>query len=153
MPRGRLTIALEAHPDLATFAFMMTSATKSLTSKNIALFGATGTAGNGAARALRAAGHTVTAYGRSDPQIDGIAFKHTTFDDVTFSKPYDAIVSCIASRTGAPKDAWRIDHDANIAIMNATKTAASPNSFCSRPSASKNPCSPSSMPNSALKLH
>ena len=94
-------------------------------SKSIALFGATGTAGRGTARALRDAGHSVTAYGRSDPQIDGVAFIPTDLDSVTLPA-HDAVVSCIASRTGAPADAWRIDHDANLAILNAAKRAGIP---------------------------
>lgn len=93
------------------------------TSKNIALFGATGTAGRGTARALRDAGHSVTAYGRTHPQIDGIAFKSASFTDLALPAHHDAVISCIASRTGAPADAWRIDHDANLAILNAAKHA------------------------------
>jgi divinyl chlorophyllide a 8-vinyl-reductase len=38
-------------------------------------------------------------------------------------KPFDAVVSCIASRTGAQKDAWAIDHDANLAALEAAKNA------------------------------
>lgn len=93
--------------------------------KKIALFGVTGTAGRATAAALRDAGHDVTALGRSDPQIDGIPFVQTDVNDPTALpnlKP-DATVSCLASRTGAPADAWAIDHAANIAILNASKTA------------------------------
>jgi divinyl chlorophyllide a 8-vinyl-reductase len=91
--------------------------------QNIALFGATGTAGRGIAKALRDAGHTVTAYGRSNPQIDGIAFVNAAFADLDLPRHHDAVISCIASRTGAPADAWRIDHDSNLAILNAAKAA------------------------------
>lgn len=38
-------------------------------------------------------------------------------------KPFDAVVSCIASRTGAPSDAWAVDHDANLAALEAAKNA------------------------------
>ena len=36
---------------------------------------------------------------------------------------FDVLVSCLASRTGAPKDAWAIDHDAQLLALNAAKAA------------------------------
>ena len=30
---------------------------------------------------------------------------------------FDVVVSCIASRSGAPQDAWRVDHDANQCLL------------------------------------
>ena len=36
---------------------------------------------------------------------------------------FDALVSCLASRTGEPKDAWAIDHRAHGVALAATKTA------------------------------
>ena len=36
---------------------------------------------------------------------------------------FDALVSCLASRTGAPKDAWAIDHAAHVAALAAAKAA------------------------------
>lgn len=33
------------------------------------------------------------------------------------------MVSCLASRTGSPRDAWKIDHDAQLAVLEAAKTA------------------------------
>lgn len=36
---------------------------------------------------------------------------------------FDAVVSCLASRTGAPKDAWAIDHDAQLNALAAAKDA------------------------------
>jgi divinyl chlorophyllide a 8-vinyl-reductase len=30
---------------------------------------------------------------------------------------FDAMLSCLASRTGAPDDAWRIDHDCNVGAL------------------------------------
>jgi divinyl chlorophyllide a 8-vinyl-reductase len=92
--------------------------------KNIALFGATGTAGHATALALRDAGHTVTAMGRRDPQIDGIAFvtSDITAPDLWALKP-EVVISCLASRTGAPEDARRIDHAANSALLRAAQAA------------------------------
>jgi divinyl chlorophyllide a 8-vinyl-reductase len=36
---------------------------------------------------------------------------------------FDAVVSCLASRTGAPKDAWAIDYQANLNALAAAKDA------------------------------
>jgi divinyl chlorophyllide a 8-vinyl-reductase len=36
---------------------------------------------------------------------------------------FDAVVSCLASRTGAPRDAWAVDHGANIGALAAARAA------------------------------
>ena len=36
---------------------------------------------------------------------------------------FDAVVSCMASRTGAPKDAWAIDHRAHLNVLEAARAA------------------------------
>ena len=36
---------------------------------------------------------------------------------------FDAVVSCMASRTGAPKDAWAIDHRAHLNVLEAARQA------------------------------
>jgi divinyl chlorophyllide a 8-vinyl-reductase len=36
---------------------------------------------------------------------------------------FDVLVSCLASRTGAPKDAWAIDHQAHVDALAAAKVA------------------------------
>jgi divinyl chlorophyllide a 8-vinyl-reductase len=36
---------------------------------------------------------------------------------------FDALVSCLASRTGAPRDAWAIDHRAHVHALDAAKNA------------------------------
>lgn len=92
----------------------------------MALFGATGTAGQGAAAALVAAGHSVTAFGRSDPARDGVRF---TPLNVTRPVPpgtfvaqgIDTVVSCLSARSGLPADAWAIDHAAHLCILNAAR--------------------------------
>lgn len=91
----------------------------------IALFGASGTAGRGTARALVKEGHTVISVGRTDPEIEGVSFTQATFDDLSLPKA-DAVISCIASRTGAPRDAWAIDHGANMQILKAAQIAHIP---------------------------
>ncbi len=39
---------------------------------------------------------------------------------------FDAILSCLASRTGAPRDAWAIDHGAHLEIIAAARRAGVP---------------------------
>ena len=39
---------------------------------------------------------------------------------------FDALVSCMASRTGAPKDAWAIDYQAQLNALNAAQAAGIP---------------------------
>jgi divinyl chlorophyllide a 8-vinyl-reductase len=36
---------------------------------------------------------------------------------------FDAVVSCMASRTGAPRDAWAIDHQAHVHTLEAARAA------------------------------
>jgi divinyl chlorophyllide a 8-vinyl-reductase len=36
---------------------------------------------------------------------------------------FDAVVSCLASRTGVPRDAWAIDHQAHVDVLQAAKAA------------------------------
>ena len=97
--------------------------------QTIALLGATGTAGRATAIALRSAGHAVTALGRRDPGIDGIAFAPVTVTHAASlgaaldALSPDAVVSCLASRSGAPADAWAIDHGANLALLAAARSA------------------------------
>ncbi len=41
-------------------------------------------------------------------------------------EPIDVVISCLASRTGAPRDAWAVDHVANLAALTAAKAAGVP---------------------------
>ncbi|MDP3254442.1 NAD(P)H-binding protein [Bosea sp. (in: a-proteobacteria)] len=70
-------------------------------------------AGPGAAIAGLPEGVTIRAVDVSDPDVlarDGFA-----------GQPFDAIVSCMASRTGAPADAWAIDHRAHLNVLDAAR--------------------------------
>ena len=93
--------------------------------KRVVVLGATGTAGHAAARALVAAGHDVICYGRRDPQIFGAKARLGQVSDSTRLRKamqgVDVVVSCLASRTGAPKDAWLVDHDAQVQVLEAAK--------------------------------
>jgi divinyl chlorophyllide a 8-vinyl-reductase len=96
---------------------------------SILLLGGTGTIGRATAQALRAKGHRVTALIR--PAADATALAGCTIlrgqvDPATLASGMtgtDAVVSCLASRTGAPKDAWAVDHAANSAALKAAVTA------------------------------
>lgn len=98
-------------------------------SLSILLLGGTGTIGRATAQALRAEGHHVTALIRpaADPGLlPGCTLVRgdLTPDTLTAaSTGIDAVVSCLASRTGAPADAWAIDHAANSAALKAAVTA------------------------------
>ncbi|MEW9921530.1 NAD(P)H-binding protein [Marimonas sp. MJW-29] len=95
--------------------------------QTIALCGATGTAGRATAIALRDAGHAVRALGRTPARIDGISDLTADVTDpdsltatLTQLKP-QTVVSCLASRTGVPVDAWAIDHGANLNLLTAAQ--------------------------------
>jgi len=42
--------------------------------------------------------------------------------DAFRGEPFDAVVSCMASRTGAPKDAWAVDHQGNLNVLRAAQS-------------------------------
>ena len=87
----------------------------------ILLAGATGTAGAAVLDALVAAGHTVVALSRNqDPNCDMAtwlpwsALKTTSHPALT---GIDAIVSCLASRTGGIRDSHTVEYQANAALL------------------------------------
>lgn len=105
--------------------------------RRIFLLGATGTVGRATARALVRRGHDVVCFVRprggsaSGPSSNEVShlLAGTTlrFGDVQDAaslardgfrgERFDAVVSCLASRTGAPKDAWAIDHQAHVQAL------------------------------------
>ena len=99
------------------------------TSQAVLLFGATGTAGQATARALRDAGHNVMAFGRRDPEVPDVQSRIAEISDqnailkALHDHKASAVVSCLASRTGTPADAWAIDHGANSTILRAAQAA------------------------------
>lgn len=36
---------------------------------------------------------------------------------------FDAVISCLATRTGTPRDAWLVEHQANLNVLEASKAA------------------------------
>lgn len=85
-------------------------------SRRVLVFGATGTAGQGAVRALVAAGHEVTCFVRTPRGVASDIIGDVTAPAV-LNRHFDVVVSCLASRSGAPKDAWAVDHGAHLRIL------------------------------------
>ena len=100
-----------------------------MASLSILLLGGTGTIGRATAQALRTEGHRVTALIRPSVITDllpgcTVIRGEVTPDTLTEAMPgIDAVVSCLASRTGAPKDAWAVDHATNSAALKAAVEA------------------------------
>ena len=104
--------------------------------RRIAMLGATGTIGRATTLALIRQGHEVVCFIRPgkaaeaakqftgatirpvDP-ADPVSLTHDGFAGEVF----DAVVSCMASRTGVPKDAWAIDHRAQSHALAAARKA------------------------------
>lgn len=100
-----------------------------MTQKRIFLTGATGTAGRATLRALVAAGHEVVCFLRKDTdlgfevRVGDVADEASLARDGFRGERFDAVVSCIASRSGTPRDAWAVDHDAQMALLRAAQGA------------------------------
>lgn len=98
----------------------------------VCVFGATGTIGRATVAALVAQGYDVVAAIRRDGAHDLASVevrRVASFDadslahDVFNGTHFDAVISCMASRTGSPLDAWAIDHAAHLAILEAARSA------------------------------
>lgn len=94
----------------------------------VLLLGATGTIGRSAARALISAGHDVVALVRGPSDLPCKALiadvtQEGAVADAIKGQHFDAVISCLASRTGAPRDAWAIDHRANSMALRAAQAA------------------------------
>ncbi|MEL6324690.1 MAG: NAD(P)H-binding protein, partial [Pseudomonadota bacterium] len=93
----------------------------------VLLLGATGTIGRATAAALLKAGNHVTCVVRPEADMTGLD-EATILDsqvdneealrtEVFAGRRFDAVISCLASRTGAPKDARAIDYQANSTVL------------------------------------
>ena len=99
------------------------------------MLGATGTIGRATVRALARRGHTVVCFVRpgavwrpNDPKRCEVRYGDVTdaqslTSDGLRGDRFDVLVSCLASRTGAPDDAWRIDYQAHVDALAASKAA------------------------------
>lgn len=116
---------------------------QSSTSQRIFMLGATGTIGQATVRALVARGHEVVCFVRPRAGVGGKLQAQETArlwpgalvrvgdvqDPVSLARDgfkgerFDALVSCLASRTGVPRDAWAIDHQAHVHALHAARQA------------------------------
>ncbi len=99
------------------------------------MLGATGTIGRAAVRALLRRGHEVVCFvrpraGAGDTSMNGATVRLGDVCDPSSlardgfrGERFDVLVSCLASRTGAPRDAWAIDHGAHVHALDAAKNA------------------------------
>lgn len=106
--------------------------------QRVMVIGATGTIGRAVVRALLADGHETVCFlrerpGRDDPKALFPPSAVLRFGDVTETgalerrgfagERFDVLVSCLASRTGLPEDAWAVDHRAHVEALAAAKRA------------------------------
>ena len=97
----------------------------------VCLLGATGTIGRATLRALTRRGHDVVCLARRHAEdVGGSGTRLVDMrDPVSIARDgfrgerFDAVVSCMASRTGAPRDAWAIDHQAHVDVLAAAQGA------------------------------
>jgi len=90
----------------------------------VAVLGASGTIGRAVVRALRDRGFDAIPVMRT--AADSAAVVCAEFGRLavvlTDVRP-DAVVSCVASRTGTPRDSWAVDHDAQVLALDAAVAA------------------------------
>jgi divinyl chlorophyllide a 8-vinyl-reductase len=106
--------------------------------RRIFMLGATGTIGQATVRALVARGHEVVCFVRPRAGVGGalgpqelarrLPGAELRYGEVTnpsslardgfAGERFDVLMSCLASRTGAPGDAWAIDHQAHVQALN-----------------------------------
>ena len=107
----------------------------------VLLLGATGTIGLATARALITSGHNLVCFVRprqgakggesEDRMTSDLKGSTIRYGDLTdpvsiardgfVNESFDAVISCMASRTGSPRDAWRIDHQAHMDALGAAQ--------------------------------
>ena len=109
--------------------------------RRIFVLGATGTIGQATVRALVRCGHEVVCFVRPRSGVRAalgpqemtrlLPGAQLRLGDVTdpaslardgfAGEHFDVLVSCLASRTGAPKDAWAIDHQAHVQALDEAR--------------------------------
>lgn len=94
-----------------------------MTRLRILLAGATGTIGRAVAQEMVSRGHDVTCLVRGvNANVPAGATVHIGPPETVAGLRFDAVVSCIASRSGVPDDAWAVDHRANAALLATGKS-------------------------------
>ncbi|MFM8631763.1 MAG: NAD-dependent epimerase/dehydratase family protein [Burkholderiaceae bacterium] len=102
--------------------------------ERVFMLGATGTIGRATVRALRRRGHEVVcmlrpaSLGRDDREApwDGAHIRYGDTGDCLSilhegmrRERFDTLISCMASRSGAPDDAWAVDYQAHLNALQA----------------------------------
>jgi len=102
----------------------------SVTPKRVCVVGATGTIGRATVAALVRRGYHVVCLVRRDAAIAGATVRRVDVSDPRSlaqdgfaGERFDAVVSCMASRTGLANDAWAIDHRAQCNVLAAAQAA------------------------------
>ncbi|MEM9234098.1 MAG: NAD(P)H-binding protein [Pseudomonadota bacterium] len=114
----------------------------SVPAKSVFVLGATGTIGQATVKSLVADGHEVVCFLRRKPgdlpasivaHLEGATIRHgdasnpsSLKEDGLKTDQFDAIVSCMASRTGTPKDAWAVDYSAHMTVLAVARDAGIP---------------------------
>jgi divinyl chlorophyllide a 8-vinyl-reductase len=117
-----------------------------LNPRRVFVLGATGTIGRATVRALLRRGHDVVCFVRpragaggaltqddsarllagATVRVGDVSDPVSLLRDGFRNERFDVLVSCLASRTGAPRDAWAIDHQAHVhALEVATRSGVS----------------------------
>jgi divinyl chlorophyllide a 8-vinyl-reductase len=111
--------------------------------QRVFLLGATGTIGLATAKALIQRGHEVVCFVRTrqaskaeaTQTLNASALQGATIrygdptDAASLARDgfagahFDAVISCMASRTGQPRDAWRVDYQAHVHALEAAQAA------------------------------
>lgn len=108
--------------------------------KRIFMLGATGTIGQATVQALIRAGHQVVCLVRpraggpstlmtqlqslgAEIRLGDVGDPQSLRDHGFRGEHFDVLVSCMASRTGAPRDAWAVDHQAHVQALEAGRQA------------------------------
>jgi len=119
------------------------SVARSAQPRRVFMLGASGTIGRATVQALVQRGHEVVCFVRPRAGVGGslapqdsvrlFAGATTRFGEVSdpaslsrdgfCGERFDALVSCLASRTGEPHDAWAIDHRAHVHALQAAQRA------------------------------
>ena len=108
-----------------------------MTRQRVFVIGGTGTIGQATVRALLRRGHEVVCLVRpgsaAQDRMARLAGATVRLGDVTDpaslardgfrGERFDVLVSCLASRTGVPQDAWAIDHQSHLHALQAAQVA------------------------------
>jgi divinyl chlorophyllide a 8-vinyl-reductase len=112
--------------------------------RRIFMLGASGTIGQATVRALVARGHEVVCFVRPRAGVGGalgpselarrLPGAELRYGEVTnpsslardgiAGERFDVLISCLASRTGAPGDAWAIDHQAHVQALDLAQRSS-----------------------------